>query len=134
MKNEKLYQKTVDILVQAYFNDTLEHTKCHACVVGNLCGGKSAWSEVFMTAWGEQTLVKSRYVGEAKKQIDGTGYSLKQLMKIEFAFETADEGDSQDEWMFNGLMAVIDVLDKIHENKNEQLTIQSKNKFIKQIV
>lgn len=36
MKNHELYHKTVDILVQAYFNDTLVSGNCQACAVGNL--------------------------------------------------------------------------------------------------
>jgi len=30
------FENTVDILVKAYINDTLEHNNCYACAVGNI--------------------------------------------------------------------------------------------------
>ena len=50
---------------------------------------------------------------------------------IERAFEISnDENESKDVNIFNGLMAVIDVLDRIHENKEELITKASKARFI----
>lgn len=46
MKNEQLYQKTVGILVDAYFNDTLEHGNCYACAVGNIIAGNCGYKYV----------------------------------------------------------------------------------------
>ena len=43
MKNETLYNKTVDILVQAYFNDTLISGVCEACAVGNLIASNNGY-------------------------------------------------------------------------------------------
>lgn len=43
-----------------------------------------------------------------------TGYSVVELARIESAFESAPYGDNDDSWMFNGLMAVVDVLAEIH--------------------
>ncbi len=153
MKRQELYEKTVDILVQAYFNDTLRHGDCAACAVGNLInarkkfsteerkklnalGGyeREGWSEVFCTYnRTQQEIIPFNYKGLAKKQIDLTGYTYNQLAKIEKAFETADAGKSDEDWMFNGLMAVIDVLDKIHKNTDTNVTENSKNKFNKQL-
>lgn len=60
------------------------------------------------------------------RQVAMTGYSIKNLKDIEYAFENAP-GDSalngrmsadritDPEWMFNGLMAVVDVLAEIHD-------------------
>jgi hypothetical protein len=36
MIKEPLYHKTIGILVDAYFDDTLQHGNCSACAVGNL--------------------------------------------------------------------------------------------------
>lgn len=36
MEREALYHKTVNILFDAYFNDTLQHGNCYACAVGNI--------------------------------------------------------------------------------------------------
>jgi len=58
------FNDTVDILVKAYLNDTLEHGVCSACAVGNIClaagapysygykiqpDDNSAWKWVFHT-------------------------------------------------------------------------------------
>lgn len=133
------FNDTVNILVKAYLNDTLAHGDCWACAVGNIVADKIGykvvkkqnhlscswvgklgltgfpeWDNVFCTSMGEQDLFPEEYYGRAKKQIDSTGYSWKQLARIEFAFESADQGNSSDEWMFSGLMAVVDVLAEIH--------------------
>lgn len=151
MKNSELYHKTVNVLVDAYFNDTLEHNNCYACAVGNIVAASCdvgfrlstlgskiwddyfpKWDDVFMTAYGEQQIFLHRYYGEARRQIDSTGYKLGDLSKIEFAFETADRGKSAEDYMFNGLMSVIEALDEIHENNDTKVTETSKSKFQKQ--
>lgn len=162
MKNESLYNKTVDILVQAYFNDTLVHGHCAACAVGNLiaanCGYQidigdedniiwinnrrkvvePDWTKVFCTNRKssflgllhryEQTINFDKIDGCSLYQINSTGYAPSQLARIEFAFESVSKNK---DYTFNGLMAVIDVLDEIHENKDSDITIQNKNKFHK---
>lgn len=148
MENPELYYKTVDILVQAYFNDTLRHGKCTACAVGNLVAyhmgytynynlgwseGNSKWTSVFYTVFGEQYIMPIGYNGDAKVEIESTGYQWEELAKVEYAFECAPYGKNDDEWMFNGLMAVIEALDQIHENTDTQVTTISKNKFNKQL-
>lgn len=137
-KNLELYNKTVDILFQAYFDDTLVHGNCQACAVGNMVAantgkkvrrfekgykgvgwdcGWTVWQCVFMTDPGTLYQVKEPafYVGEAKFQIDATGYYWEDLAAIEYAFETADKGQSEEDYMFNGLVAVLEVLKQIHE-------------------
>ncbi len=140
MKNKELFDKTLDILVKAYQNDTLEHGNCATCAVGNMIAANMKisyrketsgrycphisltwinstpqWSQVFMTAEGTQEIDSEEYDGKAKEQIDSTGYTWQELAKIEYAFETADEGNSEDDWMFNGLIAVYEVLCEIHK-------------------
>lgn len=39
MQREALYHKTVNILVDSYFKDTLQHRNCYACAVGNIIAG-----------------------------------------------------------------------------------------------
>lgn len=157
MKNEELYHKTVDILVQAYFNDTLAHSDCSACAVGNIVAantgivfekckysGSFYWKDNEGPFWGnlfhtdsdtKEQIFDGAYLIDEKVlcEIKSTGYNVYDLMKIEYAFETALKGKSSDEWMFNGLMAVIEVLDQIHENENKEVTNISKQKFQKQI-
>lgn len=129
------FEKTVDILVKAYLNNTLMHGDCEACAVGNIvhaagaprynhgtlesdsCG---AWKNVFYTE--TETHIQrlfcdyknTIYYQNGISVIELTGYHWEDLAKVEFAFETAEPGKSKDEWMFNGLMAVVDVLAEIH--------------------
>lgn len=142
------FENSVNVLVKAYFDNTLAHSYCCACAVGNLVanaiddkpsmdylerfnfksGLATSWPYVFVTGAStrRQRISVDRYIGEAKRQIDATGYSVEQLAKIEKAFEcapgfycaaqqSAAHARCFDEtWMFNGLMAVVDVLAEIH--------------------
>jgi hypothetical protein len=143
MKNEKLYSKTISILVKAYLNDTLETGDCNKCAVGNLCSAAgfppatmgddisirptaASWAVVFRTydVDEEQTIWMEEYKDIPKLVIKSTGYTLKQLQKIEFAFEKKGKD------MFAGLMAVIDILGEIHEVEKET-TEETKKLFVK---
>lgn len=116
----------MDLLVKAYFNDKLRHSSCTACAVGNICGGRSEWSAFFVTDFrfqkkGEERVLDSQrifgldYVETGRKVIAASGYSVDELARIEFAFETASYGKTEDDWMFNGLLAVREVLADIHK-------------------
>jgi hypothetical protein len=146
MKNPELYKKTVDILYDAYFNDTLEHWNCTACAVGNIVAanmgikiipvrrgfvkfGNPPGSDAFSPyensgcwfpsiSYGSvNTLTKA-----AKKQVAATGYSARELAKIEKAFENCGYSVSSEDYMFNGLVAVLEVLKEIHEVTDEPHT------------
>ena len=73
---------------------------------------------------------------QIKRHIDASGYSWRELAKIEAAFESMaeyDDGDNDiniDQSMFNGLMAVVDVLAEIHEISLET-TNETKKLFVK---
>lgn len=152
------FSNTVDILVKAYLNDTLQHSNCYACAVGNLvadamgykyCGSKKKargltwegfngydglmsddlWVRVFYTRdfSHEQVVNISRYDGRRKEQIDTTGYSLEELIKIEHAFETGWKGKDK---MFNALLSVVDVLASIH-NVDLSVKESAKQLFVK---
>lgn len=142
MLRPELYQKTVDILVQAYFNDTLRHGSCSACAVGNIIAANNN-IETEIDAGGlywensnnwycELILGYYEYSVSQKvvNQIKNTGYSIPEIISIEDAFEAAEYYDDTDR-MFNGLMNVIEVLDQIHENKDAEVTKVSKAKFVK---
>lgn len=127
------FDNTVSILVKAYLNDTLIHGDCAACAVGNLIASSKGyktyragctvvwqqgyaqphWQSVFLTDSVSQSIQPKNYTGKAKDQIDSTGYTWQELARIEKAFESAPR-ISYDDRMFNGLMAVIDVLAEIH--------------------
>lgn len=149
MKNEALYHKTVDILVQAYFNDTLERGNCAACAVGNIVAARMGysftekhgglnWKEVdaydsYQNAlnWYLPIISKEAPNKRQKEEIESTGYSFDNLIEIEAAFESSKFGNDGDERMFNGLMAVIDCLDEIHEVNSPEVSKTSKLKFQK---
>jgi len=163
----ELYNKTVDILYQAYFNDTLEHGNCCACAVGNIIAanmGKTfervfdtvastrprerwawvgekypgeisrdfpdlrverGWGSVFYTNdEGRQRFYIGKYFGKAAEQIDSTGYQVKELARIEKAFETVGGSQSPEDRMFDGLVAVLETLKKIHEIDDNEDIIQ----------
>lgn len=131
------FEKTVDVLVKAYLNDTLQHGNCAACAVGNMVADalnckvsydegdfiwirnkaevQPIWDDVFVTSGDYHRRSPENYTGWPKRQIDATGYTWQELARIEYAFEVSDRGGSNDEWMFNGLMAVLDVLADIHK-------------------
>lgn len=164
MIREELYHKTVGILYDAYFNDTLRHSDCGACAVGNIVAANNgiknplsdaAWANAFMSVpffrfysdgcgWPSvfctitdiettQKIHPENYTrcDEARKQIDSTGYIWQELAKIEYAFETADKGNNDEDYMFNGLVAVLEVLKEIHQVEDEDLLTQNKSRFEK---
>lgn len=157
------FHHTVNVLVQAYLNGTLEHGICTACAVGNIIADSilakpvrgrmnwkrngneiiPVWGEVFQSsAPGCQRVSADAYKGWAKKQIDTTGYTWQELARIEYAFELyncgidldydpeyydEEELELIDKAMFNGLMAVVDVLADIH---NIDLSIREEAKLL----
>lgn len=143
MKNEALYHKTVDILYQAYFNDKLMHGNCYACAVGNICGGNHQWRYLFFThVLGNENVINNAgrslcmspdviCIAETRKAafdlIASTGYTPNELAEVEYAFESSDKGNSNEDWMFNGLVAVLEVLKQIHEVQDDR-QVQTKFK------
>jgi len=131
------FSHTVNVLVKAFMDGTLQISNCAACAVGNMiadsCGykfkhqgkrlqwlnGDVLWHEVFASAYGVPRPVKMyNYVGDTKIQIDSTGYALSELQRIEQAFEESTahikKDDNDIDAQFIGLMAVVDVLADIH--------------------
>lgn len=158
------FEKAYNALYNGFMNDTLAKGSCKACAVGNIIadamGGKvvidnrfnhifeircdvdsAFWSDVFYTADGEQIIDSSHSNQYRKKRIKKlTGYSWKEMAKIEHAFETNStisyvqyNGYTPEQIMedqFNGLMAVMDVmieLDNVKEGNQYKETF--KNKF-----
>lgn len=122
------FEQTVQKLVTAYLNDELEHASFSKCVVGNLCGS-DIWKYLFYTstehrqthlaidntdlrACGVET--EFQLINKAINVCEETGYTVIELRLMEYRFETAPKGKSNDDYMFNGLMAVVDVLAEIH--------------------
>ena len=138
------FNHTINILVQAYLNNTLKKGDCSACAVGNILGTPQ-WSALFVTynfgeGEGKRQIIAlpgfalmnlatnhiiqvpiwklpeqiAKRIEEVQKAIIESGYTIEELARVENAFELAPEGNNRDEAMFNGLMAVVDVLADIH--------------------
>jgi hypothetical protein len=169
MNRPETYHKSVQILYDAYFNDTLEHERCSACAVSNLLQEASVksgikvsrWSQIFCTISsanrrgpkqhliaGENEILGETVSGGIKAyNIDNnkeckvwreeaftlfsySDYTLEELIRIENVFESADAGLSDEDWMFNGLVDVLNALKQIHEVTDEDL-IQANHKRFK---
>ena len=126
------FQQTVDVLVKAYLNDTLNALDCAACAVANLIShqlnakpvykrGVHITAPVFISQSGERFCVPWEGY-DAVLDIDLAlpktnvnkliGYSNKDIARIEIAFLRGVGKSNIDN--FNGLMAVVDVLAEIH--------------------
>jgi hypothetical protein len=152
------FEHTVNILVQAYLRGELAHKICSACAVGNIVAAalgtrpkkidnptvfdNNQFENGEFTEW-FNSMHGSFY--RNTKQIEATGYSITELKRIEMAFEAApgqppnENGDfdgiypgltTDPVWMFNGLMAVLDVLAEIH-NVDLSEKESAKSLFIK---
>jgi hypothetical protein len=158
MKNEELYDKSVAILTKSFMNGTLQHGACTACAVGNLIAGNCGFEFIkqgnffhpqgFYYSWGNERALwgalfqtdaesKTQIINETNSTINGilvqlnsTGYHWRDLAKIEYAFELQNDLSYSDECMFNGLMAVVEVLGEIHEVSKE-VTEETKLMFVK---
>lgn len=133
MNREQLYFESVDTLLDAFNNATLEHAVCTRCAVGNLCEKASlqtgikndAWSHVFMTITKDRQYTYPFNPGTEKglKLIEASGYTQEELMRVEYAFESSIEHLWNEDWelpnekeaQFIGLTAVLKVLKEIHE-------------------
>ena len=62
MNRKKLYEKTVNILLDAYNSGKLMHGDCTACAVGNICGNNRLWSYLFVTTSTKQYKEKPGFI------------------------------------------------------------------------
>lgn len=155
MNKSKRFNNAIAALVKGYMENTLFKSSCSACAVGNMIShsmnikivndsfsGNLCWSDnnrpywfsVFCTTFKQQIIRENLYTKDAKLQIDSTGYSWKELARIEFAFETSSKITeikySQlpyetrdvilDADQLKGLMVVIDILCDIEEISQEK--------------
>lgn len=159
MKNKALFNRTISILVKAYQNNTLEHHNCYACAVGNIIAANCGYNLIKTDREGDtdyytgyngkliyepklkfEHLVVGYLDGRSSDDINSkisinhiskSGYSFKELKKIESAFEIPqDRSWSADDYMFYGLISVCDCLMEIHEATIEE-TKQAKELFVR---
>lgn len=131
MKNEELYNRTINILAKAFRDGTLRHGYPCACAVGNLinyyAGTRGNFEWFRFAKFSEPSI-------HGEKQVKLTGYSVKEIVKIEAAFEDANTEFFPDSDGFLGLMAVVDALDIIHENTSTDITVKAKKQIEDKVV
>lgn len=141
------FNHTVNVLVQAYLNDTLVQGHPCGCAIGNLiaaCNGHKVinnqpimWQDSSVGSgfdWYEVLFPGKIYrspgdITLGVLQIKSTGYSIPEIRLIEEAFESTREGckTSTNESIFAGLMATVNVLAAIH---NIDLTVREEAKLL----
>lgn len=132
------FQNTLSILVTAYLNNTLVQGHPCGCGCGNIIAGvnnfkvisngdneTARWEGAYGSGfdWYEVIAPGKTFKGNRELgliQIHSTGYTIEDFRKIESAFEDVNKLDNgqyappTEESIFNGLMAVVDVLAEIH--------------------
>jgi hypothetical protein len=139
------FEKAVDKLAKAYFNDQLKSGDCKKCAVGNMIGG-GEWSYMF-----ERGSVRPEFkdlsdlpqiakdysrgwlyeeqIEEDVEKVLSTGYTLKELAKVEYTFEDTHyrllhdmtfahltHQEELDAIRFQALMEVVDLLISFEED------------------
>jgi len=128
MRNKKLFNKTISILVNAYLKVTLIHSDACACAIGNLIAAYNNYiitkishkGDCLMWKTKEGKRVKVVWYGnedEDCNQLKCTRYSIIEIAKIEKAFESPPEG--KDQTGYEGLMKVVDTLIDIHQGTED---------------
>jgi hypothetical protein len=113
------FNKTVDILVKAYLNDTLDAADCKRCAVGNIISQNNPEYDFYQygESWFRALGLNESYrdlVDFDHPDIIKTGYTPEQLIRIESAFMNRDHS-CRDIGIFNDLMAAVEVLAEIHQ-------------------
>ena len=87
------FENAVKKLYNAYHSDELAKGDCTKCAVGIICDNNTSWRSIFITSMekNHQQQYPERYnskaFGLAKQVIDDTGYTWRQLAKVEHSFE-----------------------------------------------
>ncbi len=142
MNRPEVYQKSVDVLAKAYVDGRLDKLDCAACAVGNLvaagCGYKIIGYNKYLGSDGIVRTPDWLFIvrewnlnKEGVMEVNSTGYDKNELTRIERAFMYPPEHlTCEYDEQYHGLMAVLKVLDEIHEVTDQAVSIKSKSKFI----
>lgn len=129
------FKNAVDSLVNAFFKDELTKGSCSNCALGCIIAHSfqmnniadvpvNFWKEAFITSENIQ-IVNSKYFDHEfqLKMVESTQYSIEEMMRIEYAFESNTQiswnlmaNKSSNEILrdrFNGLIAVVNILCEI---------------------
>ena len=108
MKTTKRFDNAVRKLYNAFHAGELEWSNCSKCAVGNICDGQMDWSDAggFQVDRNANKLARQNAIRIIKK----TGYSKKNLIKVEELFITGCVCQNSKEYQFKGLCAVVEYL------------------------
>jgi len=127
---KEVYDKSVDVLLDAYNKEELFHGDCNACAVGNLMGNSDKWK--FITGVTDRVgniWTPEDWCNEAESGrllISDSGLGVTELSDIEHAFEMSisndrsyytDKGEKKGQYL--GLVAVLDVMKDMVETEVE---------------
>lgn len=133
MKTPERFDRAIKALVKGFFNETLIATDTCACAVGNIVayGAKIVLKkESYIFGLDGKPLMQRYYNGydvaawfiaihhgiiteSALENSRDSGYSFDELRQIEEAFMINRDGSTDTERIFNGLIAVVEVLCEI---------------------
>lgn len=109
MKTTKRFDNAVTKLYNAFHNGTLNAFDCSKCAVGNICDNQLEWQNVILNV---NNYAIENYKGLTKSIIDKTGYTYRELGRIEELFVQEHMNSivntKQDE--FKGLCKVVEYL------------------------
>ncbi|MDQ6481615.1 hypothetical protein [Dyadobacter sp. LHD-138] len=134
------FKNAVDSLVSDFFKDELTKGSCSKCALGRIVAHSfnqnnitdvpvDFWKEAFVTSERIQT-VNIKYFDHEflLKTVESTQYSIEEMMRIEYAFESNTQiswdlmaNKSSNEILkdrYNGLMAVVEILCEIDGIEN----------------
>jgi len=121
-ENNILFEKSVNILINAFVNDNLINGSCTSCAIGNLLQGYNQIDENKVEDnW--FSIVHNLLINDikryslAKRQLAKLPYNFDEIEKIEKAFESNKIKGDYSSIAYQGLLNVIGVLEEIHEIK-----------------
>jgi len=149
MNRPEIYKKSIDILVKAFFKGELRHMSCQACAVGNLVRGNMPSLSKAVLFWSEvhcydpdrgvsrlNPVQINQHYRRGLEEIAATGYTPEETSRIEYAFEkvTIDVLDldiNTLDFQLAGLLSVVDMLQEIHEVRDEEQHQKDRKQFLK---
>ena len=111
MKLPTRLENAITKLYNAFHKGELNALDCTHCAVGNICNNNQEWQYTGMFFTEAQMSKKTKRYKLGEQFVKETGYSVKELIKVESLFMGAhrkveDEKESQ----FKGLCAVVEYL------------------------
>ncbi len=116
METTKRFENAVSKLYNSFHENRLEGEICTACAVGNICDGRGDWFAFrLLKNNGKQSYYNMEIANEI---VSKSGYTSKELLKVEDLFLKAVEKRENKETQFQGLCAVVEYLAELDNIPN----------------